>query len=217
MGRREDSIKQLDILLAEYERLAALSKYDDLSDLKMESGRLAARLQAAFDRITHPTDSYGKAAEQQRNDPNHLKVVELSFLAYGLREDLKAGWTSDFTELVHAETTSDMVEMAENLIASGYKDASAVICGTALELHIRALCAKYLIGLTDNNGKTKKADTLRADLKKASIISALQDKRMVYWLGLRNDAAHGHYANYSKDDVAGLINEVRNFIMSTPA
>ena len=61
-------------------------------------------------------------------------------------------------------------------------------------------------------GKSKKADTLNADLAKAGVYNKLEQKNVTAWLGLRNDAAHGHFQNYDASQVALLIQSVRDFL-----
>lgn len=213
----QDLIDQLNILLEEYESLVKRSKYDDLSDLPQESARLAIRLQSAFDRMTTLGDTYGKDADSLRNEPAHIKVVKLSYLAYAFRDDIKAGWINRLSELIRAKTSEDMIEMATDLLSSGYKDAAAVIVGTATELHLRALSNKYGIPVLDQKGKPKKADALRIELHQTQVTSALQDKRISYWLGLRNEAAHGNYSKYTVEDVKIFISELNTFMNNLPA
>ncbi len=52
---------------------------------------------------------------------------------------------------------------------------------------------------------------------KASAYSGLDQKNVTAWLGLRNKAAHGQYADYQKDQVALMIDAVRNFMSRHPA
>jgi hypothetical protein len=218
MNNQAGFIQQLETFIAEYESLAARSQHDDLSDLHMESARLASRLQAAFDRITSPNDTYGKAAEALRDEPDHVKVVKLSFLAYALRDDLNSGWLDTITELVHAETTTGILQIAQDLVDAKYKDAAAVVCGTAVELHLRALCDKEGVDVLDAKGKPRKADQLRSDLhSKTNTTSKPQDRRITYWLTVRNEAAHGNYGEYTIEDVETMITEVTTFIGSMPA
>ena len=210
-------LDRLDQLLAEFEGLKRRAQYEDLSDLPEEIARLSVRLQAAFDRMTLPNDTFGKAAEALRAEEAHIRVRELAYLAYALRDEINAGWLRSISELVHADTSAEMVEMATDLLAAGYKDPAAVVSGTALELHLRALALKHGLDVLDMKGKPKKADTLRIELRQAQATSALQDKRVSYWLGVRNEAAHGNYGNYSSDDVRSLIGEVTQFIDQLPA
>ena len=216
LAKPTEMIEQLDELLDEYKNLCNQSQHDDLSDLPEESRVLANRLQAAIDRLTIPDSSYAKAAEQLRKSANHVKVVELSGVAAALSEDLKKGWAQSITELVHANTFADLLEMASELQTKHYKDAAAVIAGTALEVHLRALCVKQGLPVA-LNGKPKKADLLNAELTKSSAYTALQQKQVTSWLGIRNAAAHGNYSEYDEGDVKRLIESVGEFMDRHPA
>ena len=218
MTIKDEFLLQLDALVQEYEALAARSQHDDLSDFPMESARLATRLQSAFDRIATPGDTYGKESEALRDSPAHIKVVQLSFLAYALREDLKSGWIDTITGIVHAETSTGLLDMAALLLDGGYKDAAAVIAGTALEMHLRALADRNGIDVLDTKGKHRKADQLRSDLhSKTHTTSKAQDRRITFWLTIRNEAAHGNYATYQLSDVETVLAEVTDFIQAFPA
>jgi len=73
------------------------------------------------------------------------------------------------------------------------------------------------VSLQTPNGSPKKADTLNADLKKAGLYSALEQKQITAWLGIRNSAAHGDYGDYDETSVKGLIEGIRNFTGKYPA
>ena len=208
---------QLGELLEIRRTLQGRSVHDDLSDLPEESGVLASRLQAALDRFTVPGSTYGKAAEVARPLPSHVKIPELSAIAQALLDDLAKGWIRGVTELIHAETFADMLEVASELLDKGYKDSAAVVAGTALEVHLRTLSSKYGLDVKQVSGKYKKADTLNAELKKEGAYSPLQQKQVTAWLDLRNSAAHGHYSEYDISDVKRLMEDVGLFIDKYPA
>jgi hypothetical protein len=106
--------------------------------------------------------------------------------------------------------------MATYLSASGYKDAAAVVAGSTLEAHLKQLCARHGISV-DSGGKPKKADLLNSELVAGSAYSKLDQKNITAWLGLRNDAAHGNYSAYDKEQASLLIDSVRHFITKFPA
>lgn len=209
-------VGQLDGLIKTYEELAGRSKYDDLSDLKAEIRVLANRFESTIDRLALPGSTYAKQVDLQRAEPVHMKVHELYGVAVGLRDDLNDGLVNSVVELVHADTYADYLEMAEELQGKGYKDPAAVITGTSLEVHLRALCIKHGVAI-DVNGAPKKADTMNADLKKASVYEGLQQKQVTSWLALRNSAAHGKYGEYDDTDVRHFISEVRAFVIKYAA
>lgn len=209
-------IAQLDVLLADFDALLAKSQYDDLSDLPVESGALANRFQAAIDRLTIPGDAYAHRADQQRARPAHARLPELCHIALALREDLKAGWTESIVEVIHGDMFGDYLDMAKELLAKGYQDAAAVITGSSLEVHLRALATKHGVATTQGT-KPKKADTLNADLVKAGVYGGLQQKQVTSWLGLRNAAAHGQYSEYTAPEVKTFIDGVHGFMLKYSA
>src|SRR4051794_5192599 len=104
-------VVQLDELLTELRQLQARAEHDDLSDLPQESRVLATRLQAALDRLTTPGDTYGRAAEQCRNQPTHIRVFELAGIAEALSDDLSSGWLETVSEMLHSETFAEILDM----------------------------------------------------------------------------------------------------------
>ena len=107
--------------------------------------------------------------------------------------------------------------MSAYLVEQGYKDPAAVMAGSTLEVHLRKLCDKNDIETVNTDGKSKKADLLNAELAKADVYTKLDQKNVTAWLGLRNNAAHGNYSEYTKEQVEILIEGVRNFIARHPA
>lgn len=172
-------VGRLDLLIAEYERLKATAQYEDLSDLRDEGRLLAARLQAAIDRIAPVGDTYHRAADALRGQRTRIRIIELSKpLAYALREDLKAGWATSVVELLHAASNAELLDMSTDRRAAGYKDAAAVIAGTALEMHLRALAPKQGISVLDSKQKTRKANALKTELRQAAVVSPLVEKQI---------------------------------------
>jgi hypothetical protein len=133
-----------------------------------------------------------------------------------VREDLAEGNLARLPELIRAEVFSDFLEMAEHLLASGYKDPAAVLGGGVLEEHLRLLCNKHNIPTTVGV-KPKKADTMNADLAKAGAYDTNQLKIITAWLGTSNSAAHGDYGKYTDAVVNHYLSGIREFIARFPA
>ncbi|MGW1334540.1 hypothetical protein ACWD7B_09690 [Streptomyces rubiginosohelvolus] len=201
-------VEQLDKLLTQYKEVAAKSSGVEL---------VVNRLEAAIDRIALPGSTYVRQLDSIREDPFDFKSYSVSQIARALRDDLRDGWTDSVVELVHADTHSDYLEMADTLLGTGYKDPAAVIVGTSLEVHVRALCVKHSIDTEPPTGAPKKADTLNADLKKSGVYGTLQQKQLTAWMDLRNKAAHGDWEEYDIQQVRLLIDGVRDFMLKHPA
>jgi hypothetical protein len=133
-----------------------------------------------------------------------------------LRADYEAGRMKTIQELIHADMFADFLEMAEHLLEEGYKDPAAVMIGSVLEEHLRKLCVKCNVNIVEND-RPKKADRLNNELSAANIYTKLDQKSITAWLDLRNKAAHGKYSEYTKEQLALMLQGVQNFMMRFPA
>jgi hypothetical protein len=191
---------QVDKLLAEYKSLQALSQYDDLSDLEIESNTFIIRLRSAIERLAPTSSTYiteMKAAADDMHNSTGGKIKIYIGILCALRADANEGWLAGITELLHADTFSDFLEQATELTHKGYENAAAVVAGSTLEAHIRLLCQKCGINTRLPSGQAMKADAMNAELVKASAYNNLQQKAVTGWLAIRNAAAHGEYDKYN--------------------
>jgi hypothetical protein len=216
-------IAQLDELIQEFSALRKRSQYDDISDLP-EGGvvRFVTRARAAIHRVAGKPSVYVDQCEEiiKRGGYTGHLARQLVGVLDSLRADVPFGYLQTQRELLHGELFADFLEMAQHLLDEGYKDAAAVIAGSALEAHLRQLCQKANIPteIKSSGGATpKKADRLNADLAGGEVYSKLDQKNVTAWLDLRNKAAHGLYDQYSAGQVALLISSVRDFITRNPA
>jgi hypothetical protein len=143
-------------------------------------------------------------------------------LIRAVREEVDNDWLNKATALISAEVFANIIEMAEYLLAENYKDAAAVLIGGALEGHLRTLSnfrgiATHVHDVSSGRMKARKAESLNQDLQKANTYALGDQKQITAWLDLRNEAAHGHYANYNADQVNLMLQGVRNFIVRVPA
>ncbi len=136
-----------------------------------------------------------------------------------IRIELQGGWLTNARKLISAEIFSDYIEMAGHLLKEDYKDAAAVIIGSTLEAHLRQLCVQNNIDTEiHRNGKVipKKADRINADLAKVDVFGKLDQKLITGWLDLRNNAAHGNYDAYTKEQVDNMLHGVTDFMIRVP-
>ncbi len=204
-------IKQIKEILDDYTKAEGISPFIVTS--------LITRAKATVNRITGRNSDYYKRMEEVLNRPKLKDSYNLKF-AMGsldaLLHDLEKDYLESISELIHGEIFSDYLDMAQHLLEEGYKEASAVIGGSTLEEHLRKLCQKNNINIevsTPKGLKPKKADVMNADLKKAGIYPLIQQKQVTTWLGIRNDAAHGHYNNYTEEQVKNMLIGLRDFFV----
>jgi hypothetical protein len=135
------------------------------------------------------------------------------------RDEVAGGWMRTTRGLLSAEIFADFLEMADHLIAEKYKDAAAVIAGSALEGHLRQLAIARGVEATVERGDDvlpKKADRLNADLGASDVYSKLEQKSITAWLDLRNKAAHGKYGEYDEGQVRLTVEGIRQFMTRVP-
>ena len=212
--------QQLAAIVSEYEQALASSEHSDASDFlsRTQVYDMRTRCVSAIERASGPTSSYCRSVEEFRkistSSYDYLSI-EIG-IARALLSDIRNGYMKSAEELLHSNLFDDYLEMSMHLLDSDYKDAAAVLAGGTLEVHLKNMCSKYGIS-TERNGKAKKADELNAELAKQKVYSKLDQKSVTAWLGLRNDAAHGNYSAYTKDQVSLLLQGVRDFITRHPA
>ena len=218
------ALEQLDNLERHYDALRRRSAHSDLSDLdRGEYMGFIAAARAAVERVAGRDSAYVRQAEAMMDKygaAHPVNAANLQGIAKALRSDVANGYLQNLKELLHSDLFSDFLEMADHLLETGYKDAAAVISGTALEVHLKQLAAKHAISLTTTikgEDVPKKADRLNADLVAAEVYGKLEQKSVTAWLDLRNKAAHGDYAAYSADQVRMHVDAIRYFISRYPA
>ncbi|MFQ5957293.1 MAG: DUF4145 domain-containing protein, partial [Candidatus Brocadiales bacterium] len=109
------------------------------------------------------------------------------------KSDYEGGYLFKIESLVSAEVIDDVLEQAQHLLDNGYKDPACVIAGVALETTLKKLCDKHSL-------PKGKLDKMNADLAKAGIYNVGMLKQITAWADRRNNAAHGNWDTYTKED-----------------
>ena len=177
------------------------------------------RLLSCIGNFSPRNSTYIKSANDEvkrLNITSSYVTLTLRGILDGLKHDIQSGSLNTFEEMVNGDLFSDFIEMAEYFVKKNYKDPAAVIAGGVLEEHLRKLSVKN--DLPIKNGKEYiQADTLNTSLRKKDVYNLTQDKLIVGWLDIRNNAAHGNYTNYDKAQVTSFIDGLKNFINNYPA
>lgn len=209
--------------LDQYSQAQELSKYNDLSDLHIAAlTGLVAQARAAVRRVAGPGSAHEDLADGIMREDRSAgwKACQLAGVVTALLHDVQEDRLEPIAELIHGELFGDFLEMADHLLEQGYKDPAAVVAGAALEAHLRLLCRKHAVDptyLATSGPRPKKADQINSDLVKAKAYEPLDQKSVTAWLDLRNHAAHGDFGKYTADQVALMIQGIRDFITRKPA
>ena len=221
---KEKYLNQIKMILDDYRKIIPIisgalhpntEKYNEIH-------RIITRGIAAIERITTRKSVYYMRVEEilKRKEFDHKKVVFVVGVLEGLYKDLDADYLKSLSEIIHGDIFSDYLEMGEYLLEEHYYVAAAVIAGVTLEEHLRTLCIKNEIDIEikrQNRIRPKPADLMNADLSREKIYPKTRQKQITYWLGIRNDAAHGKKDNFTEEQVRMMIIGIRDFIIKYPA
>jgi len=211
MAFLENCLGQIDSIIADYSQLPRSATY-------AESIGYVTRVRAAVQRIAGKSPYQEQCDDVLAEDASiEWKVDALHGVLRALRSDVAAGYLETASSLIHGEVFADFLDMAQHLAEEGYHDAAAVIAGSALEAHLRSLCAAGQVEILGASGRPKKADALNADLARSGAYGVLDQKLVTGWLDLRNNAAHGLYDAYSPEQVKIMIAGVQEFMARRPA
>jgi hypothetical protein len=140
----------------------------------------------------------------------HDKVPQYLGALEAAKNDMESGWVGRRDLLLTANAFESFLEQADYLLEQGYKDPAAMLTGAVLESTLRKMCE--VRGIATN--KQDKIGTLNNKLgkeHKPPAYSSGYHKQIIAWADLRNNADHGHFDEYDREQVAAMITGVREF------
>ncbi len=143
----------------------------------------------------------GKDGNNSYFMPSYLGVVRAA------QRDFNSGLLFDLRSLITAELLGDFLEQVEVLLKEGYHVPAASLAGAVLEDTLRKLCKAREIPVPS---KTQ-IDALNADLARAEVYDKLVQKRITALADIRNNADHGHFDKFTKEDVKDFVKRLRQF------
>lgn len=123
-------------------------------------------------------------------------------------EDVEHGYMDTIQQMAAAEVFTDLIEQAEHLLETGYKDPAASLVGAVLENGLRSLAARNGIAVSERDNLS----ALNNKLGEKGIYDRLRQKQVAVWTEVRDNADHGHFERVTEGDVADLIKGVRGFL-----
>ena len=148
-----------------------------------------------------------RLAESKNSANNSYYLAHCLGVVEAAQRDLDAGILFDLRALIAAELLGDFIEQAEALLAAGYHHPAASLAGAVLEDTLRELSLKHGLPIPQST----KIDRLNADLARANVYDKLIQKRITVLADIRNNADHGHFARFSRQDVEDMVRWSRRF------
>lgn len=151
--------------------------------------------------------------ELKRLAENHDTTTNPHYLTHCLgaveaaHHDFEAGLLFDVRSLIAAELLGDFMDQAEVLLAAGYHVPAASLSGAILEDAMRKLCEKNNLICPAKSG----INYLNSELARNNIYDTLIMKRITAIADIRNNADHGNFDKFTKEDVADMVKWVGRF------
>jgi len=176
-------------------------------------GLLASAREFLRAHVGNDNEFYGAILFLDEKKPNGeaLASVLRSFQEY-----IKEGFSVEFTPREEAEinVVSDFLEQARILLQDKkvHPAAACVLIGATLEEYLRNWVSRESLKI----GNRKAGIAAYSDaLSKKNLISKQDLKDILSWSGLRNEAAHGKWAEISSRERAKLMLEGVNLFIRT--
>jgi hypothetical protein len=121
---------------------------------------------------------------------------------------------------IESEITADYMGQAENLLKEGSPGKydhvpAAVLAGAVLEKSLKTICSQLSPPehINTQNGSPLKLNALIDALKKRDVYNELTAKQLRAWADIRNQAAHGNFEEFTKDQVGFMVSGITNFLI----
>lgn len=175
-------------------------------------------LDAVFPQGHAVLKSWKSAVHHSEQHPGTMSSTVVLDAARGVfhsaLQQLKAGRLVTLVEGIRAETTNEVLDQAEALLAGKHLVAAAVMAGGALEMHLLHLCNKHQLTWT-GDGSISRYDSAVAQARNSGtqIYSVTDSKLVTAWGGIRNDAAHspGTFVR-SPSEMQSMLHGIREFM-----
>lgn len=182
-------------------------QYEQVSDLHFDEWKVKAKslIEKTCGKDSEHMKAFNAAELHRGFDGSYdvYKRVRPVFMA--AKDDFQGGYLLSIKNLVQAELFDSELELATELLKSGYKGPAAVVAGVVLETSLKDICTQLKIPLG-------KLDKMNSDLAKAGHYNKLQQKKITALADIRNRAAHGDWTSFSDNDVQDMIRDVESFL-----
>ena len=148
-----------------------------------------------------------RLAEDPRTTTNSYYLEHCLGAVEAAQHDFEAGLLFDVRSLIAAELLGDFMDQAEVLLSAGYHVSAASLSGAILEDAMRKLCEKHNITCPAKSG----INSLNSELARNNIYDKLIMKRITAIADIRNNADHGNFDKFTKEDVTDMVKWVGRF------
>jgi len=145
-----------------------------------------------------------------------LRYADESQLLWGLelmegaKEEVEKGFLYKIERLISVDLFDSIIEQAEYLLKSGFKDVAAVLGRVVTENTLKDIAKREGITVPE---KIKLSD-LNQLLWKEGVYAKNVWRSIQAQIDLGNDAAHGHFDKYDAKSVGNMLTWIRETLLS---
>ncbi len=154
------------------------------------------------------SEHYKNFSDKNKKGLKYHQVYCAQGVLKAAKDDYENEQLFELKKIIEADLFDDFLEQATSLLEAGYYQPSAVIAGSVLEDGLRKLCANNQIVLSAK----PKLDFMNAQLAKAGLYNKFTQKRITAIADIRNNAAHGKWDQFDKQDVQEMISWIAKFM-----
>ena len=158
--------------------------------------------------VLGPESIHFKEFEQGCKHTRHSVAVVGQAVLKAAKTDFEGGHLKKLEDLVSADIFSDFLEMAQYLLEQGYKDPAASLAGAVLEDGLRRIARSHTITVKSKED----ISSLNKKLADGQVYNRLVQRQVEVWNELRNNADHGHFAEYDPQQVKDMLTGIRSFL-----
>lgn len=126
------------------------------------------------------------------------------------KEQVESGLLYKIEDLVAADFFDSVIEQSKELLKKGFKDPAAILGRVVIERTFKSICKKNDIEFSKDNT----ASILNDNLKKGGVFTQSQWRLIQSYIDIGNNAAHGKFDQYSKEDVNKMLEYIENHLLA---
>ena len=221
---------QFDVLILEAKELVTQSgvpmsvKPFDMTKFRSLTERMITLVNMLLGNSPRAQNLVSELQSRELMDDARYRIDDLLGLLGALKEDYENGMLEDIYTIIENNVNYDFMQQAEQLIDEGTAGQydhvpAAVLTGAVLEDALRRLCQRQNppIDILKKNGDLKTAKPLIESLQQTKknsngLFNKATTGELEGWVKIRNDAAHGNFNDFTRDQVERMIDGVKSFL-----
>jgi hypothetical protein len=212
MSTRTSLLKRLDELIANGEALLKnvqdiSSRLGDLAKLERWETSCLHLVGLTFEEDSIYYENLRGAFGLGNREAHLTHGIEL---LKGAKEEIEKGFLYSIEHLISADFFDSVIEQAEHLLKSGYKDVAAVLGRVVIENTLKDIAKRENISVPE---KITIA-TLNDLLKEKEVYAQNVWRTIQAQTDIGNDAAHGDFDKYNDKSVASMLTWIRETLMT---